>query len=150
MPGGLLEAFITSFLATIGFAAVLRAPQRSWIPASLIGSAGYVIYWLLLKAGMNDPNAIFIGSCAASLLAQFTARRLQMIATIFSVLAIIPCVPGYGLYQCMFYLGQGELSRGASIGVSAMASILMIALGLAVGGFIFRFIMSVRQRHAQQ
>ena len=147
MPGNFLVAIISSFLATIGFAGVLRAPVRSWIPASLIGCAGYVIYWLLLQNGVTDPNAIFVGSCIASLLAQFAARRLHMIATIFSVLAIIPCVPGYGLYRCMFFIGQGQLSEGASIGVSAMASILMIALGLAVGGFIFRLIMSLRRMY---
>ena len=110
-----MNALIMSFIATIGFAGLLHAPVRGWIPASLIGCAGYVIYWLLLQNGVTDPNAIFVGSCIASLLAQFAARRLHMIATIFSVLAIIPCVPGYGLYRCMFFIGQGQLSLLVSI-----------------------------------
>ena len=116
----LLIAIVCSFFATLGFAGLLHAPLRSWLPASLIGAAGYTIYWLLLQAGWNDPSAIFIGSCTASLLAQITARRLRMIASIFSVLAIIPCVPGYGLYQTMFHIGQDSLSLGLSTGVDTM------------------------------
>lgn len=134
----ILGALLMGFFATIGFAGLLHAPWRSWIPASLIGAAGYVVYWLLLRAGWDDPSAIFIGSCIASLLAQMTARRLRMIASIFSILAIIPFVPGYGLYQTMFHIGQGDLSQGLAKGVETMSGILMLALGIIVGSFVFR------------
>ena len=138
METNILSTLVISFFATLGFAGLLHAPLRSWLPASLIGAAGYTVYWLLLNAGWDDPSAIFVGSCLASLLAQLTARRLRMIASIFSVLAIIPCVPGYGLYQTMFHIGQGNLSEGLSTGVATMSSILMIALGIIVGSFAFR------------
>lgn len=140
MFADLLTALLASFFATLGFAGLLHAPLRSWLPASLIGAAGYTVYWLLLQAGWTDPSAIFVGSCCASLLAQLTARRLRMIASIFSVLAIIPCVPGYGLYQTMFHIGQGNLSLGLNTGVDTMSSILMLALGIIVGSFIFRLL----------
>jgi len=140
------SALLVSFFATIGFAGMLRAPVRSWIPASLIGSVGYIIYWLLLRSGLADPTAIFLGSCAASLLAQITARRMRMIASVFSVLAIIPCVPGYGLYQTMFYIGQGELTLGLQKLASTMSSIMMLALGIAVGSTAFRFFIALRKK----
>ena len=138
MVADLLKMLVFSFCATLGFAGLLHAPLRSWLPAGLIGAVGYTLYWLLLQAGWPDPTAIFVGSCLASLLAQVTARRMRMIASIFSVLAIIPCVPGYGLYQTMFHIGQGNLSLGLSTGVDTMSSILMLALGIIVGSFAFR------------
>lgn len=141
-----IKSLLISFVATVGFAGMLHAPVRSWIPASLIGSAGYMLYWALLQAGWADPSAIFVGSCAASLLAQITARRMRMIASVFSVLAIIPCVPGYGLYQTMYYIGQGETGLGLDKLIATMSSILMLALGMAVGLSAFRFFLALKNR----
>jgi len=73
-----------------------------------------------------------------SLMGQYLARRMQMIATIFVLLAMIPLVPGLGLYRCMHYLAQELYSAGADAGVRAMVDIVMIALGIAVGSYVFR------------
>lgn len=134
----LIKVFIGSLIGTWGFALMLSAPRKSWIPAALMGGIGYALYWLAMELGLSEPASIFIASLAASLLAQACARRMQMIATIFVALSIIPLVPGLGLYRCMELLGQGQNGAGLQTGVAAMISIMMIALGVAVGGFLFR------------
>ena len=77
---------------------------------------GYTLYWASDGVGRALPEtaAIFIGSVAASVLAQYAARRLKMIATVFGTLAIIAFVPGLGLYRCMSLLAQGNTSPGAA------------------------------------
>ena len=57
------------------------------------------------------------------------------------LLSMIPLVPGLGLYRCMRDLAQEMYSAGAAAGVHAMVDVVMIALGLAVGSFIFRMIL---------
>lgn len=138
MIGEMIRALATSFVGTLGFAALLHAPRRAWLPASAIGGVGYLLYWALLQAGFGDPAAIFVGALVSSLLAQLAARQMRMIATIFVTLSIIPFVPGLGLYRCMALLTQGESDAGLQVGAAAMASIVMIALGLGVGSFLFR------------
>ena len=59
----ILGALLMGFFATIGFAGLLHAPWRSWIPASLIGAAGYVVYWLLLRAGWDACSCWHPYSC---------------------------------------------------------------------------------------
>ena len=54
--------------------------------------------------------------------------------------AIVPVVPGLGLYRMMASLGQGQMSQGASQGVQAMIIIAMTALGLVMGSFLDRLI----------
>ena len=137
--------FLSSFVGTMGFALLLQAPRKAWLPSSLIGGLGYTIYWGLLQAGWSDPTAIFAGVLIASVLAQLAARHMRMIATIFVTLAIIPCVPGLGLYRCMSYLGQGMNAQGLHEGVNAMISIGMIALALGVGSFAARRIPMIRK-----
>ena len=133
-----LVKLLSSFVGTLGFAIFMHAPKRAWLPASAIGGVAYLVYWALQEFGVNEPMAIFIGALLGSILGQYLARRMKMIATIFVLLSMIPLVPGLGLYRCMQFLAQEMYGAGADAGVRAMVDIVMIALGLAVGNFIFR------------
>ena len=145
----LLDGFVTlmsSFVGTLGFAIFMHAPRKAWLPASAIGGVAYLLYWILLQLGIYEPLAIFIGAFLGSILGQYCARRMQMIATIFVLLSMIPLVPGLGLYRCMHFLAQEMYSAGADAGVRAMVDIVMIALGLAVGSFLFRMVVRATPR----
>ncbi|MBQ8536070.1 MAG: threonine/serine exporter family protein [Clostridia bacterium] len=133
MITGLLTALLSSFFGTLGFGILLKAPRRSLGWASAIGAAGYGAYWLVLFYGGSDLLGMFIGALIASLLAQWAARKLKMIVTVFITPAIIPLVPGLGLYQCMSYLAQGQSALGGQTGIHAMMNVLMIALGIGLG-----------------
>lgn len=130
--------FLTSFVGTLGFALLVHAPAKAWAPAGAIGGASYTLYWLLLQWGVSEGGAIFAGALAGSLLAQWCARRMRMIATIFIMLSIVSLVPGLGLYRFMELLGQSQNAQGLRVGINAMIDIVMIALGIGVGGFMFR------------
>ena len=142
---GAAKMFLAAFLGTMGFSLLLHAPKRAWLPASAIGAAAYTLYWVLEQAGLSMPASIFIGALAGSLLAQGCARKMRMIATIFITLSIVAMVPGLGLYRCMALLAQGQNAAGVRSGVEAMSTIVMIALGIGVGNFLFRAAMGVRR-----
>ena len=145
--GGLIK-LISSFVGTFGFAIFMHAPKRAWIPASAIGGVAYTVYWVLLQFGLYEPGVIFVAALVGSMLGQYCARRMHMIATIFVLLAMIPLVPGLGLYRCMHYLAQEMYGAGADAGVRAMVDIVMIALGLATGSFVFRMFAHTRRKEA--
>ena len=140
---------ISSFIGTLGFAIFMHAPKRAWLPASAIGGVAYLVYWALQEFGVNEPMAIFIGALLGSILGQYLARRMKMIATIFVLLSMIPLVPGLGLYRCMHYLARAMYSAGANAGVRAMVDVVMIALGIAVGSYAFRLIARPRKEAAK-
>ena len=104
---------ISSFIGTLGFAIFMHAPKRAWLPASAIGGVAYLVYWALQEFGVNEPMAIFIGALLGSILGQYLARRMKMIATIFVLLSMIPLVPGLGLYRCMQFLAQEKIGRAS-------------------------------------
>lgn len=145
LTGG-VTMFLSAFAGTLGFALLLHAPRRAWLPASAIGAVAYTLYWVLNAAGLGMSLSIFIGAAAGSLMAQFYARRMRMIATVFITLSIVAMVPGLGLYRCMALLAQGQNTAGLRTGVEAMMTITMIALGLAVGSFLFRAVMTGMKR----
>ena len=133
MIKGLLIALAAIFIGSLGFAVLLQAPKKSLVAGAAIGAVSYALYWLLLYFGVSELLAMFAGAAVGSLLAQYAARRMRMIATIFITIAIIPLVPGLALCRCMTYIAQGESALGAQVGLNAMQDILMIALGISVG-----------------
>ena len=139
--------FLGSMLGTLGFAVFMHAPRRAWLPASAIGGVSYALYWALLQLSVYEPLSIFLGALLGSLLGQYCARRMKMVATIFLLLAMIPLVPGLGLYHCMSYLAQEMYGLGVDAGVRAMVDIVLIAFGLGIGSYIFR--MATTRRNAQ-
>ena len=135
-----LRCLLGSFFGTIGFAWLTRVPKRAWLPSGIIAAVVYMIYWLLPQAGVSESMAVFLGSLFGSLAGHVCARRIHMINTVFLMSAIVPVVPGLGLYRMMAYLGQGQTALGADQGVRAMIIIAMTALGLVMGGFAERLI----------
>ncbi|MBQ2954418.1 MAG: threonine/serine exporter family protein [Clostridia bacterium] len=133
-----LIIFLSSAVGTYGFAIFMHAPKKAWLPASLIGGVSYALYWALLQFSVYEPLSVFLGALLGSVLGQFYARRMRMIASIFILLAMIPMVPGLGLYRCMSFLAQGLYTEGAKAGVGAMVDIVMIAFGLGVGSYGIR------------
>ena len=123
----------SSLLAGGGFGALLYAPRKAIIWGGLLGSVGYLCYWAAMECGAAETAAMFIGALVAALGAQIAARRLKMIATVFVTIAILPLVPGVGLYRAMSALATGDMMAGASIAAHTMALILMIALGIGLG-----------------
>ena len=141
----ILRGVLGAFLGTVGFAMLVHTPKRAWFVSGLIASLSYMIYWLMTCLGLPDPMAIFIGSLFGSLVGLLSARLMKIIGTVFLMSAVVPVVPGLGLYRMMAALGQGQIAGGATVGIQAMITVAMIALGLGAGAFMDRVLWSSRK-----
>ena len=113
----LLRAVFGAFFGTVGFAMLVHVPRRAWFISGLIASLSYLVYWFMVFLGLPDPMAIFIGSLFGSVVGLFSARKKKIIGTVFLMSAVVPVVPGLGLYRMMAALGQGQISSGARTGI---------------------------------
>lgn len=127
---------VSSFGAGAGFGALLFSPKKAIGVGGFIGAAGYLAYWLLMQMAVGETAAMFVGALLAALLTQAAARRQKMITTIYITIAILPMVPGLGLYRAMSALAQGDLALGGGIAMHTMALIVMIALGIGLGAML--------------
>ena len=143
----ILRAAAGSFFGTVGFAMLVHVPKRAWFPSGVIAVLSYLVYWSLERLGVPDPMAIFCGSLFGSLAGLLCARRMKIIGTVFLMSAVVPVVPGLGLYRMMAALGQRQLAAGAMTGLQAMITIAMIALGLGAGAFVDRILWSRKAHH---
>ncbi len=133
-----VRALLGAFFGTLGFAWLARIPRKAWLPAGIIASLVYLLDWGLIQLGVSEFPAVFCGTLFGSLAGHICARRMRMINTVFLMSAIVPVVPGLGLYRTMAALGDGQTALGADLGIQAMMIIGMTALGLAMGSFLDR------------
>lgn len=123
---------IGCLFASALFALLFRTPARLIAPASLTAVMGYALS-LWAGAELNAEWAgIFLGSLVAALIGEALATRLRAPATIFLTVAVIPMVPGAGLYNTMLALVQGRPTEAAAAGSSTILAAGGIALGLSI------------------
>ena len=134
----LYRPVIGAFFGALGFTFLVHAPVKAYLPSGMIAAVSYMLYWLLQWLGVADPLAVFSGALLGSLLGHLLARKLRMIHTVFLMAAIVPVVPGLGLYRMMAFFGRGQTMLGAEQGIQAMITIAMLALGLSMGSFMDR------------
>ena len=137
MLEGLLRAIVSGYLGAAGFGALLNAPKKGILWGAAIGSLGYTAYWLIFQLTGAELPAMFVAAMLAATLGQVAARKLHMISTVFVTIAILPLVPGIGLYRAMSAMGQGDMMMGATTAVYAMSLILMIVMGTGIGSALF-------------
>jgi uncharacterized membrane protein YjjB (DUF3815 family) len=129
-----------AFLATLGFGVVFKAPWRDLPFAALGGAVSWGAYLALYRATGSESLAYFVASIAVGLYAEAAAALLKRPATLFIISAIIPLVPGAGMYRTMFEAVAGDASASAAAGFHTLTLAGAIAGGLAVASAVSRIL----------
>ena len=132
-----VKEFIYCAFAAFAFAFLFNAPRRSLLVTALVSAVGYVLYSLIAVGG-NPIIGFFAGTALIALGSELAARKLKMPVNVFISAAVIPLVPGIGLYQTMLSMVQGKYSLAFSTFVSAMLAISAMAVAIAMVSFVFR------------
>ena len=135
-----LKGLIGSFGASLFFALLFHIPRRCLISASLTGMAGYGVYMGFLALWHSAIGANFIGALVVAVIAEMLARRQKAPAVIFSLMGIVPLVPGAGLYRTMLALVLKDYADAMSIGVETMLVAAGIALAIATVTVLARIV----------
>ncbi|WP_455539866.1 threonine/serine exporter family protein [Terrisporobacter sp.] len=126
----LLENFVFSFLATVGFSIFFNSPKKSLIPAGTIGAIGWMVYIVLFDFSGNAILANFFAATLISLFSEILARKMKYPAIIFAIPGILPLIPGLGLYNATLSLVEGNYSNSVFVGTNALFVSAAIAMGV--------------------
>ena len=114
-----------SFMACISFTLVFNIHGREQLVCGIGGAIGWLVYILL-------DETIFAAFAAAAAIGAFSeimARVIRCPATGNLLVALLPLVPGGGIYYAMSYCLEGDTERF----ISALLDTLGLAAALAVG-----------------
>jgi uncharacterized membrane protein YjjB (DUF3815 family) len=118
-----------AFGASLAFAIVFNIPRNKLLLSALGGMLGQLVYVVFQLVISNDVILYLLATIAISLYAEVLARLTKSPTTIYLAVALIPLVPGGGIYYTMLYFINGEIDLGISTGIHT----LLISGALAVG-----------------
>lgn len=118
-----------AFGASLAFAIVFNIPRNKLFLSALGGMLGQLVYVVFQLVIANDVILYLLATIAISLYAEVLARLTKSPTTIYLAVALIPLVPGGGIYYTMLYLINGEIDLGIATGIHT----LLISGALAVG-----------------
>lgn len=124
---------IACLIASIAYSVLVRLPHKCTLITSLIAVAGYGVFLLLNESTMG----YFLATLVIGFSCEICARIMKRAATIFMTGAIIPLVPGVGLYRTMRYVVEGEARLAMTTGTATLLGLCSIALAMTISTVFF-------------
>lgn len=118
-----------AFGASFAFAIVFNIQRNKLLLSALGGMLGQLAFVIFLNVLSNQAASYMLATIAIALYAEVMARLTKSPTTIYLAVALIPLVPGGGIYYTMLYFINGDIELGASTGIET----LLISGALAVG-----------------
>ena len=88
------QQLITSFIASASFGIIFQAPKTSLVKSGVVGMAGWIVYFLLARDEIDPILATLAAAFVVTILSQILSKRYKKPSILFSVMGIIPLVPG--------------------------------------------------------
>ena len=136
---------ISAFIASFAFGVLFNTRGKKLVFAAICGALGWFIYKLSLLLGYTDITSLFLASISLSIYSEIFARILKTPVTTFVIAALIPLVPGGGMYYTMVEAISGDIMKSLETGIKTMASAGALALGIILVSTITRTITVVRK-----
>ncbi|MBE5783455.1 MAG: threonine/serine exporter [Clostridiales bacterium] len=125
---------LACFVATAAFSVLVHQPRNTVLVSALIGTASYGVYLLLNQTTI----AYFVASLLIGTCCEICARLMKRTATLFVSVAIIPLVPGVGLYRTMRFITEGNYLQAVTTGSATLLGLCAIALAVTATSMFFR------------
>lgn len=141
----LLKLSFICFISTFGFGIVFNIRGKKLFYAALGGGISWFFYSLPLQYGFSEVASLFISSIIFSTYSEIMARVHKTPVTTFIICALLPLVPGSGMYYTMQAVVNGNISKSIRLGLNTIAFAGTLALGVIFVSTITSVI--VRTKH---
>lgn len=129
---------IAGLVGTLGFGLMFNIHGRG-MPLALLGSViSWLVCALLLKSGMKEPACYLIAAACSSFYAEIMARIRKFPATSYLLCALVPLIPGAGIYYTMDFIRRGMASAAYTKGMATAAIAGAMAIGVLLISTVFR------------
>ena len=127
-----IPQIIAAGLSALGFGILYDIRGKKLALAALGGALAWVAYLLVILFDGSDLLGMLCASVTASVYSEIMARLAKAPTTVFYVPAVIPLVPGGGLYYTMVAALEGNWALCAEKAQSTFGSAVAIAGGILV------------------
>ena len=133
-----LRDIVACFFAAAFYCIIMSLPKRAIAISASCASITYLIYRVIFLVMSEELIGYLVASLVGAVISELLARICKMPATVFIFPAIIPLVPGIGLYRSMLCMIRSDMSGFASAGTKTLMISGIIAVTVAVVNAAFR------------
>ena len=111
-------------------------------PGKLIAGCGGALGWLVYLLGGETILAGFFAAMAISLFSEVMARIRRCPVTGYQLVALLPLVPGGGIYYAMRYCLAGDTEQFLSALLDTLGMAAALAVGVILASSLFRAVLT--------
>ena len=141
----MIEQVIVAFVASFGFGIIFNIKGIKLIFAAIGGGLSWFCYLYLTKNGISIILSLFISSIIFSIYSEICARYLKTPVTTLIICALIPLVPGAGMYYTMYETILGNVKGAVELGLNTLASAGALALGVIFVSTITKQVINLKK-----
>ncbi|MGL4772408.1 MAG: threonine/serine exporter family protein [Clostridium sp.] len=141
----LLMTFV-SFLSAFGFGIIFNIRGKKLLYAAIGGGLSWFFYDLGRILNFTELTSLFFSSICFSIYCEIFARILKTPVTTLVVCALIPLVPGAGMYNTMYAAVTGDAQLALETGITTIASAGTLALGVIFVSTLTRFVIFAKSK----
>jgi len=132
-----------AFGGSLAFALVFNISKNKLVLSAVGGVIGQLTYLLFQIVISNDVALYLLATMAISLYAEIMARVTKSPTTVYLVVALIPLVPGGGVYYTMLHFIHGNIDLGITTGLHTLGISAALAMGIILISSSFNLIRKV-------
>ena len=121
-----------AFCACVGFGLAFNIHGKGILICGAGAALGWLVYLVALHTLGNDLLAAFVAAMVISLFSEIMARIRRCPVTGYLQVALLPLVPGAGIYDSMRYCVAGEMD----LFLSKLVHTIGMAAALSVGAML--------------
>ena len=139
----IIQTFV-SFIASLGFGIIFNIKGKNLIFAALGGGLSWFCSLFFSSFNISDVLSFFLSSVIFSIYSEICARILKTPVTTLVICALIPLVPGAGMYYTMYETITGNVLGAIELGLNTLANAGSLALGVIFVSTITRQITNLK------
>lgn len=141
----LLESLF-AFFATLGFGILFNIKGKNLFYAALGGGLSWFFSASFINNGFSVTSSFFVTSVIFSIYSEIFARILKTPVTTLVICALIPLVPGGGMYYTMYEAVTGNIMKSLELGIQTLANAGALSLGIILVSTITRILLGAKKR----
>lgn len=129
---------IGGMIGCLGFSLIFNIHGKGFLLCVLGGGFSWATYCVVIHYTGNSVLASFCGAIICAAYAEIIARIRKYPAISYLVVALLPLIPGAGVYYTSNYIVKGDMSMFAEKGTQTIAVAGAIAVGILLVSTVMR------------
>jgi len=135
---------VGAFAGVVAVSITYGVSKRFLVYSGLAGAVSWFVYLVLLEKGFGELMGVFVATLVSAFISHIFARILKAPVTVFQIPAILPTVPGVGMYRTVYYMLIGDREMSAFYLTQTLQIAGMIAIGIFIMDTLFRMFLKPR------